>query len=65
MLKRRVRMIGTTMALNAHAVSAVKQFRITTTLIIRNIQRQLNILTKHNSKILWREIGHKAGIISK
>lgn len=64
MLKPRASMTGTTMALNAHAVSAVKQFRITTTQI-RNIQKQLNNLTKHNSKILWREIGHKAGIISK
>jgi hypothetical protein len=64
MQKHRVRTIGTTTARNAHAASAVKQFRITT-IRIRNIQKPLNILTKHNSKVLWREIGHKAGIISK
>jgi len=34
-------------------------------MLIRNLQKQLNNLTKHNSKVLWREIGHKAGIISK
>ena len=57
-------MTGTITALHASAVSAVKPFQITTT-VIRNIQKQLNNLTKHNSKILQREIGHKAGIISK
>jgi hypothetical protein len=50
MLKRRVHMIGTTMALPANAVSAVKQYRITI-MVIRNILKQHNILTKHNSKI--------------
>jgi hypothetical protein len=64
MQKHRVCMTGTTTALSAHAVSAVKQYRIITT-AIHNIQKQLNNLTKHNSKILQREIGHKAGIISK
>jgi hypothetical protein len=58
MLKHRVRMIGTITALNAHAVNAVKQFRITITLI-RNIQKQLNNLTKHNSKICGVKLGTK------
>jgi hypothetical protein len=55
MRKRRVHTIGMSMAVNALAVSAVKQFRITITLIL-NLQKQLS-LTKHNSKILWRELG--------
>ena len=54
MLKRRARMIGTTTVRNVRAVNVVRQYR-TITILIHNTQKQLNNLTKHNSKTLWRE----------
>jgi hypothetical protein len=49
MLKRRVRMTGTSTAINARAADAVKQYRIIT-ILIRNLQKQLKILPNITTK---------------